>query len=296
MAIIGASRPYFAKYRNAGSSVIYEDGGVMGALVKFNIAAEASNNNNNDFYADNRVKETQKNKFSSGTLTVQTDDLRQEVSKVILGVKEETLPTIPGITDNDVKELIYDDDTSTPYLSIGMIQKKQVDSIDYWRAVILTKVMFEVPADAATTEGETIEWQTPELTASFMRDDSTKHRWKREATFSTEEQADTYLRYMLNIPASDNALLAQLRIGTLTLTPEFDPDVTTYTLTTANDTNIVAASAEDAAASVAIEVNGEAHENGAPATWESGSNTVTVTVTAANGETTKTYSITVTKS
>lgn len=296
MAIIGASRPYFAKYRHAGTTVIYEDGGVMGALVQMNIEAEASNNNNNDFYADNRVKETQKNKFSNGTLTVQTDDLRQQVSKAILGVKEETLPTIQGVTDVGVKELIYDDDLSTPYLGIGMIQKKQVDNVDYWRAVILTKVMFEVPADAATTEGETIDWQVPELSASFMRDDSAKHRWKREATFTTEEQADAYLRYMLNIPASDNALLAQLRVGNLTLTPEFDPETTTYTLTTTNETNVVAATAEDAAATVEIKVNGTEHENGEPATWTSGSNTVTAKVTAADGETTKTYTITVTKS
>ena len=61
--------------------------------------------------------------------------------------------------------------------------------------------MFSVPSDAATTQGETIEWQVPELTATIMRDDSATHMWKREATFTTEAQAETYIKDRLNITA-----------------------------------------------------------------------------------------------
>lgn len=295
MAIIGASKPFYAKYRQVGNAVQYYDGGVIGALVQFNIEVEG-NDNSNDFYADNRVQETQRNKFSNGNLTMQTDDLRQEVSKVLLGIKEQALPTIPGITTTGGKELIYDDDLNTPYLGIGMVQKKQIDNIEHWRAVILCKVMFSVPADAATTEGETIDWQVPELAATFMRDDSAKHMWKREATFDTENEAIAYLKYMLNIPESDDATLSQLRIGSHALTPTFAAETTTYTASTTNATDVVAASANDAGASVVIEVNEEVVENGAAVTWETGSNTVEFTVTAADGETTKTYTVTVTKS
>ena len=42
---------------------------------------------------------------------------------------------------------------------------------------------------------------------------------------------------------------------------------------------------------------GEAEvDNGSAATWQEGSNTVTIKVTAADGKTTKTYTVTVTKS
>lgn len=196
MAIIGASRPYFAVYDANNGDPTYSGGGLMGALVEFNIELESTDNNN--FYADNRIKESQR-RLSGGTVTVQTDDLRQEVSKALLGVTENPLDTIEGVTDTDVSELIWDDDQSSPYLGIGMIVKKQIDNINKWRAVVLTKVVFDVPNDAATTEGEEIDWQVPELTGTVMRDDSPKNRWKREATFSTEAQAAAYIRNCLNI-------------------------------------------------------------------------------------------------
>ena len=71
-----------------------------------------------------------------------------------------------------------------------------------WRAIILTKIIFNIPNEAATTEGEEIDWQVPEITGSIMRDDSVQHNWKREATFTTEAQADAYIRNRLNIPAA----------------------------------------------------------------------------------------------
>ena len=292
MANIGASKPLYAKYNHSGGVVSYSDGGVMGALVEFNIELEAANDN--DFYADNAVKETSRNKFSSGTIGMQTDDLRQSVSKAILGLKEENI-VVPGIED-PVTELVYDADQNTPYLGIGMIQKKQVDNVNKYRAILLKKVMFSVPADAATTEGEEIDWQVPELSGKILRDDTAKKAWKCEATFDTEAEAEIYLRYKLGITAGSNADLSELKIGTLTLTPEFDPDETNYTVSTSNATNAVSATPDDENATFEIRVNGSVIESGSSATWNAGSNTVTVKVTAADGVTTKTYEVTVTKS
>ena len=96
-------------------------------------------------------------------------------------------------------ELIYDDTQNTPYLGVGFIVKKKVDGAIKWRGIVLTKVMFSIPADAATTQGESIEWQVPELSATIMRDDSATHMWKREATFTTEAQAEAYIKDRLNI-------------------------------------------------------------------------------------------------
>ena len=59
--------------------------------------------------------------------------------------------------------------------------------------------MFSVPSDAATTQGESIEWQVHELSATITRDESEKHAWKKEATFSTEAQAEAYIKDRLNI-------------------------------------------------------------------------------------------------
>lgn len=199
MATIGLSKPYYAVYSNTGTTVSYATGAVMGKATEANIEIETTDDNN--LYADNAVAETDRS-FSGGTLTLSTDDLSQEVSKAILGLTEQAIAEITGITDEDVQELIYDDTQVTPYLGVGFIIKKKVGGVYKWRGVVLTKVMFSVPSDAATTQGETIEWQVPELTATIMRDDSATHMWKREATFTTEAQAEAYIKDRLKIPAA----------------------------------------------------------------------------------------------
>ena len=199
MATIGLSKPYYAVYANTGTTVSYSSGAVMGKATEANIEIETTEDNN--LYADNAIAETDRS-FAGGTLTLSTDDLSQEVSKAILGLTEQALTEITGITDEDVQELVYDDTQTTPYLGVGFIIKKKVGGVYKWRGVVLTKVMFSVPNDAATTQGETIEWQVPELTATIMRDDSATHMWKREATFTTEAQAETYIKDRLDITAA----------------------------------------------------------------------------------------------
>lgn len=196
MAVIGLSKPYYGIYSVSGTTVSYADGAVMGKATEANIEIDTTEDNN--LYADNAIAETDRS-FAGGTLTLSTDDLSQEVAKAILGLTENTITGIEGVTDTSVKELVYDDTQTTPYLGVGFIVKKKVGGAYKWRAVVLSKVMFSVPADAATTQGESIEWQVPELSATIMRDDSATHMWKREATFTTEAQAEAYIKSRLNI-------------------------------------------------------------------------------------------------
>ena len=199
MATIGLSKPYYAAYSAAENVVTYANGAVMGKATEANIEINTSDNNN--LYGDNAIAETDR-QFTSGTLTLSTTDLSQEVSKAILGLKEETLDSITGVTDEDVSELIYDDTQAIPYLGVGFIVKKVVNCVTMWRGIVLTKVMFSIPSAAATTQGETITWQVPSLTATIMRDDSATRMWKREATFTTEAQAEAYIKDRLSISAA----------------------------------------------------------------------------------------------
>lgn len=196
MAVIGLSKPYYGIYSATGNVVSYSNGAVMGKATEANIEIDTTEDNN--LYADNAIAETDRS-FAGGTLTLSTDDLSQEVTKAILGLTETAITGIEGVTDTSVKELVYDDTQTTPYLGVGFIVKKKVGGAYKWRAVVLSKVMFSVPADAATTQGESIEWQVPELSATIMRDDSATHMWKREATFTTEAQAEAYIKARLNI-------------------------------------------------------------------------------------------------
>lgn len=102
--------------------------------------------------------------------------------------------------------------------------------------------------------------------------------------------------------ASTNADLADLRIGGLSLSPAFSAATTSgYTADTINATNTVTAIPADAGATIEITNEGTSEEaatviNGRAVTWEAGANTLTVKVTAADGSTTKSYTVTVTKS
>ena len=103
--------------------------------------------------------------------------------------------------------------------------------------------------------------------------------------------------------ASTNADLADLRIGGLALSPAFSAATTSgYTAATTNATNTVTAIPADAGATIEITNEGPSDDdptpviNGRAVTWAAGANTLTVKVTAADGTTTKSYGVTVTKS
>ena len=130
MATIGLSKPYYAIYAEAGGVVSYSDGAVMGKATEANISIETTEDNN--LYGDNGLAETDR-RFVNGTLTLSTTDLSQEVSKAILGLTEQAITGIDGVTDTSVKELVYDDTQVTPYLGVGFIIKKKVNGAYKWR-------------------------------------------------------------------------------------------------------------------------------------------------------------------
>ena len=150
------------------------------------------------FYADNGVAE-QANMYESGTFNVDTADISQAAAKLLLGLTEAAITGVTGITDTNPKELIYDDDMNIPFLGAGFIIKKMVNNVLAWRAVVFKRVKFDIPNEAAETQGETINWQTDNVSAEIVRDESAKHEWKREATFTTEAQAEAYIKNLLSI-------------------------------------------------------------------------------------------------
>lgn len=88
-----------------------------------------------------------------------------------------------------------------------------------------------------------------------------------------------------------------MTLGTLTLTPAFDPDVTAYTATTENATNKLNVTAEEGA-EITVKlgdtpVNAGLDDN-YTITWATGENVVTVTV--SDGTDSTDYTITVTAS
>lgn len=208
MATIGVSKPYYGKYVNTDGVITYTDGAVFAKAIEFSATIESGDNNN--LYADNGIAESDRS-FGSGSLSVTTDEISQAASAALLGI---TAKTITVGTNPSVTELVYDDDMTVPDLGFGIIIKKKVNGAYKYRAVFFHKIKFNIPEDAATTQGETIEWQTPTIEGTIMRDDSAKHGWKSEATVDTEAEAEAYIKQKLGIIAKAAPVTSDVASGT----------------------------------------------------------------------------------
>lgn len=198
MATIGLSKPFYAIYSNNGSTVSYSGGGVLGKYTE--LSMELEDGADNILYADNAPAESDQT-FAGGSITISTDDLRPEVAQVILGTVQEAL-TGTGIATEGAKWLVHNDDQAAPYVGVGGILKKKVGGIVYYVGFVLDKVLFANPGLAVTTQGETIEWQVPELTAQIFRSDKAKHDWYRMTTLlSSEDEAAAAVKQYLGIAA-----------------------------------------------------------------------------------------------
>lgn len=196
MAKIGLSKPYFAKYSNTGTTVTYTGGRLIGKAVSLSI--EVENADDNILYADNGPAESA-NTFSGGTVSLTTDDLLPDVLLDVLDVEEEDI-TSEDIQTATPKWYNWGDGQNTPYGGLGAIAMVQNDGVVGYQAVVLPKIKFNNPSDTFQTKGETVEWGTPELTASVLRDDTEKHNWKKiSSIMQSEADAEAAIKQFLQI-------------------------------------------------------------------------------------------------
>ena len=199
MANIGLSKPYIAKYKNTGGTVTYTSRSVLGKYTEIDISLDSADEN--ILYADNGPAETD-SQFSGGTVTVTTDDLRPDVFKEALGLQEAAIAATMATTSPTPKWLIFDDQQNAPYFALGGIIKKKVDGAYKYQAFVLEKTKFRNPDLSLTTQGETIEWQTPELEATILRSDAANHPWYRISTLlDSEEDAVAAIEAYLTVTA-----------------------------------------------------------------------------------------------
>lgn len=92
---------------------------------------------------------------------------------------------------------------------------------------------------------------------------------------------------------ANDTTLSDLTVGSVALSPEFDPETLTYTATVTGTSDAVTASPTQARAKVHIEFGGKNYPNGAALKWGSGANVVNIVV--ENGVSKRTYTVTATK-
>lgn len=92
---------------------------------------------------------------------------------------------------------------------------------------------------------------------------------------------------------ANDTTLADLTVGELSMTPEFDPETLAYTATATGASDAVTASPTQSKAKVHLEFGGKVYPNGATLKWATGDNVVSVVV--KNGVSKRNYTVTVNK-
>lgn len=197
--LTGFSKPYVALYAESSGTISYSSGQILARGVSVAVAPDAPGDDN-IFYADNGPAESISGRFTGGTATLTVDGLLAPAEKLIYG-----LPTATAVTvgDGTVDTYKYGDNAVAPDCGAGWIERYMSDGTTYYVARALRKIKFQPKPVNAATQEEDIDWQTTELTATIMRDDSTNHEWQWfSADLTTEDAAEKALKVYLGIALS----------------------------------------------------------------------------------------------
>lgn len=180
----GFSMPWVALYAESSGTVTYSGGIPLARGVDVSLSVEGGGDN--DFYADNVKAESDNQAFTSGTISLTVDGLKEAARKLISGVTSTKAVTVNSSTVNfDV----YDNQIAVPYVGIGFVARYMEDGVTTYCPVIINKCRFNPEGLEAATQEDTISFQTQSLEAAIFRDDSANHAWKMIGEDQTTEAA-----------------------------------------------------------------------------------------------------------
>lgn len=186
----GFSLPYVAQYAANGGTVTYSDPIQLARGVDVSIEPETADDN--VFYADNVAAETDSGTLTGGTVTLTVDGLLNAAKEFIMGLT--SAEQVSGVSVYK-----FGNSANPPYVGIGFIVRYQSDGVVTYSFVVIAKARFSIAGLSAATQEESIGWQTQELTAQILRDDSADHVWKYESAteYTSEDLALTDMLKLL---------------------------------------------------------------------------------------------------
>lgn len=198
--ITGYSKPYVALYNPNDGQPTYTQGMPLARGVDVSLESESGDSVN--FYADNITAESVGGVFTGATITLTVDGLKAAARKLIMGLPQEDSTITVG--DKTVNVMDYDNRQQIPYVGIGFIVRFMENGVTTYTPYMLPKCAFNVDGLEAATQEEEIEFQTTELEATVMRDDSEFARWQRiAADQTTEADAEGVVKALLGIALTE---------------------------------------------------------------------------------------------
>lgn len=198
---IGFSKPFVAKYICTGGEVKFAGGIQLARGVSVSISPDVSDDNN--FYADGILAESDSGRFTGGTATLTVDGLHQAAEKFIYGLSDPE-----EITYGESKKATmtkYGANTEPPYVGIGVVVWYQSNGVVTYVPTILVKAKFKPNGtEAKTQENNEKNWQTQDLEATLHRDDSPEANWKYVGEdMPTETEAVAVIKGMFSVDVAE---------------------------------------------------------------------------------------------
>lgn len=193
----------------------------------------------------------------------------------------------------DEKGVLVENANATP-APVAMLYQVEGDQKAARRTLFY--VQTERGSQTAATKAESTEPQTTtvNITVTPLPDTGVIKAHTTESTDNTTYEGWFNEVYIPSGNFQNDVTLKSLSLGAASLNPEFAAGTTEYTASTTTTTNTITAVANDSNATVTIKANGVTVANNSVITWNTGTNSVVVTV--SNGGAENEYTITVTKS
>lgn len=198
MAVYGVKGIWYAKAKKADGVVTgYEGAKKLGMLTEYSF--EPTVPDANPLYADNQIAENDSSGASGGTFTGTITHISPDDYNTLFGIEPQdqqlTSEDDPAIAEEAIVKVINftGNEVSAP-VGLAVIEYEQVQGVrDKFYAVVFREATAVMPNDAATTMGESIEWQTREMTFNVSGRDAKNNAWKIVAECKTETEAIAFI-------------------------------------------------------------------------------------------------------
>ena len=144
--------------------------------------------NTAELYADDSLAESDYT-FKKGTVSITIDE-----------DDDQTMSQLTGHTISQDGEIIRKDSDVAPYVGFGRIITKVVNGEYKYKVEFLNKVKFKEALPDEKTKGESVEFTTTALEGTVLK--LSDGSWSKTKTFSTYNEAITYLESLLTPPTS----------------------------------------------------------------------------------------------
>lgn len=194
MAGIGMYGVYYAKCLKADGVTTGYTGGVKMMGKAISASFTPTNPEENPLYANNGVAENDSSSASGGTLDMTLDRLKQDAAADLYGLTVTEVTANVGETAVKGRALKYYGNEQSAPVGVAFVRMHQEDGMRNHEVVLYRSVTFGMPAQDAQTKGESIEWQTPEISGTVQGlEGDGSDPWFESVVFPSQDAALEYI-------------------------------------------------------------------------------------------------------